>query len=333
MKALLILTIILLSILTPTYVQGRTINSIHIVVTFPNLISDLKQVISPTDHIYSLSPPGIDPHEYSLKPGDIDILKKADLIISTSHTHFEKQIKDLVSRNEIDAVLIEIPYIPGIKIKVNPETKNPNYHMPIYDPYNYKIFMEFVVKKLEELNPSYRDYYRDRLEDVIRRIDEILSSTPRIDAIAVADTPVTQYSVEWLGVKIKYLVMKEHDVQIAPDLSIIEEKLSRREVELVIVTYPVKMNPSKWLEEKARKYGVPILYVLSPLNNKSIIEKLKYISEQVKELRSLSSNGSYHSVEHTWFRELLECASVFIGLTLIGLMVYSLWVRRVDKYV
>ncbi|HIP25359.1 MAG TPA: ABC transporter substrate-binding protein, partial [Archaeoglobus profundus] len=110
------LVVLLLSLLLLGSAKGLTI-----IVTFPNLEEDIK-LVAPKDVIKSIVPVGVDPHTYQLTPDDIESLKRADVIISTAHTHFEMKIKKMVENGEIKAKLVEIPEIPGIKILKNPVT-------------------------------------------------------------------------------------------------------------------------------------------------------------------------------------------------------------------
>ncbi|HIP63505.1 MAG TPA: ABC transporter substrate-binding protein [Archaeoglobus profundus] len=263
------LVALLLSLLLLGSAKGLTV-----IVTFPNLEEDIK-LIAPGDVIRSIVPVGVDPHTYQLTPADIENLKKADVIISTAHTHFEMKIKKMVENGEIKAKLIEIPNIPGIKILNNPITHNPNYHMPIYDPENYKVFIKYVSEVLYNITGD--KSYKDRAKKVIDEVNEIMRNTKKLNVTAVADLPYTQYAVSWLNVDIKYLVMKEHGISPTPqDLQAIENAIKAGEIKLAVIT---KDGPkvSEILLDLAKKYEIDVLYVPSPISMKSIPDKLKDI--------------------------------------------------------
>ncbi|MEM1703052.1 MAG: zinc ABC transporter substrate-binding protein, partial [Zestosphaera sp.] len=126
------LLLILVSFLNPLISYSSNSTGITIVVTFPNLADDVNLIMCDSDRVYSLLPPSIDPHDYSLTPADVKLLEQADLIISTAHTHFELRISELRDQGVIKAVVIEIPKVSGIKLLQNPSTGLPNLHMPIY---------------------------------------------------------------------------------------------------------------------------------------------------------------------------------------------------------
>jgi len=269
MVRLLLLIALLSSLLLLGSAKGLTI-----VVTFPNLEEDIK-LVAPEDVVKSIVPVGVDPHTYQLTPADIENLKRADVIISTAHTHFEMKIREMIENGEIKAKLVEIPEIPGIKILKNPVTHTSNYHMPIYDPENYKVFIRYVSEIL--FNITGDKSYKDRAKKVIEKVDEIMNNTKKLNVTAVADLPYTQYAVSWLNVDIKYLVMKEHGISPTPqDLQAIENAIKAGEVKLAVIT---KDGPkaSEILLDLAKKYGIDVLYVPSPISVKSIPDKLKEI--------------------------------------------------------
>ncbi len=281
---------------------------LQIVVTFPNLKEDVK-LIAPNDNVSSIAPAGVEPHDYQLTPDDIEALKKADVIISTAHAPFEVKIREMVRRGEIKAKLIEIPSIPDVRILTNPATKQPNYHMPIYDPENYKAFVRYLAEVLSELS---NDNYKARAKDVIDEVDEIVSKTKKLNASAVADAPPAQYAVSWLNVDIRYLVVKEPDLPATPeDIRAIEKAIMKGEVQLVVVT-KTESKASKALEELAKEKGIAVLHVPSPIAVESVPDKLKEISEEVEKLEIEKREGNARS-------PAFEAVFAVVSLIVVGL--------------
>ena len=280
MRPLAILTVALLS-LTLLLHQAH---SLTVVVTFPSLQPDIQQLLCPGDRVISLVPPSVDPHAYQLKPSNIQLLQQADLIISTGHVPFEKQIEELVSKGVIRAELIIIWKIPGIRILRNPDTGQPNLHMPIYDPLNYVAFIKRVATALQRLNPGCFNVYRENAEKVIERVMEMYRSAPRLRMVAVGDAPFTVYAVDWLGLHVEALLVPEPGLPSTPE---IYRRITRllHEGAVAVVTEPSVSKASQTLLRIAREAGAPVVYVPSPLVQKTIPEKLEYIVEQVERLR------------------------------------------------
>lgn len=261
------------------YVENR---GLLIITTFPSLVNDIKQLIASDDHVISIVPIGTDPHEYQLTINDIEILRKADIIISTGHTPFENRIRELIANGELKAILIEIPRIKNIKILDNPVTGLPNLHMPIYDPINYLVFINNITETLQKLRPENTDIYNANRLSIIFNISKLLALSPRVYLEAVADKPLTQYAVSWLGIRIKYLIIKEPGAPATPnDLEIIRSEMAMGRISLAIITEPATDISTKQLIDMANKYNISILYVPSPLSNASILEKLHVIATQI----------------------------------------------------
>ncbi len=257
-----------------------TANALNIVVTFSNLKEDMK-LIAPNDTIVSIVKPGVDPHSYQLTPKDVNTLKRADIIISTAHAPFELKIRELVESGEIKARLVEIPRIPGIVLLKNPMTGKPNLHMPIYDPHNYEVFLKYVAKALSHLNPG--GDYLIRAERVCREVDNIIEKTRKLNALAVADQPESQYAVHWLNVTIVGFLVREPELPALPnDVRRIEREMSKVQLAVVLDT---KTQASETLRRLAEEHGVPVLVIPSPIEDLSVIKKLEIISREVNELK------------------------------------------------
>lgn len=262
--------------------QGLTI-----LVTFPSLKPDIEQIVCKDDSVIALVPAGVDPHEYQLSPKDVQLLKTASIIVSTAHAPFESQIRRLVEQGELNAELIEIPSIPGIVIKKNPVLGTPNYHMPIYDPHNYIAYIEFVSTKLSEKRPDCRTIYEKNAQSIVSKVEEIVKGTVMHNITAAAASPLTQYAVEWAGVKVKYLFQKEHDLPATPeDIASIERAAANGEIDLLVSLRVEKKTPIlKKVEEIANENNIPIIYVPSPLEPAPIYVKIGEVAEQLSKLK------------------------------------------------
>jgi len=293
-----------------------------IVATFPNLVKDIK-LVACSEEVVSLVPAGADPHEYQLTSRDLDLVKRANLIVSTAHTSFEIDLRKKVEQKEFKAVLIELTKIPGIVILNNPALNQPNYHMPIYDPGNYKLFIKYLALKLAEINPLEAEIYLNRAESVARKIDSIVNSTPKLNVVAAADYPFTQYAVSWLGIEIKYLVVKEAGVSATPsDIEKLKEALAKKEVKIVVVAEPVELPASKLLKSLAEKYEVPVLYIPLPFSKGSILSKLEYISSQAKSIKlQLGEKGALLNEKSPF----LEIAAGILSLLIIVELYFYYW--------
>ena len=286
---------------------------LYIVVTFPNLKYDIELITCKDDVVVWMAPPGVDPHSYQLTPKNIIDLKKADVIISSAHVPFELKIRELVQRGEIRGILVEIPRIPGIKILKNPATNEFNFHMPIYDPYNYEVFLRYVTSILSQLRPDRAKEYEENFNKVLKEIDYILEKTPRLNVTVVIDAPPLQYAISWLGVNVKYVLIKEHGVPATPkDIDRIESAMASGEIKLVAVQNPPPSLASVILHDMAQKYGIPIIYVPPPSLTNSTLTKLRYISRQVLILKFVERHKIVISRTHIkWILTMLSAGIAY----------------------
>ncbi len=258
--------------------------SLNVTVTFSSLGEDVKLILSENDNLFYIAPPGVDPHLYQLTPEDIKKLKNSDLIISTAHAPFEMKIRELVSKGEIKAKLIEIPFINGIKLRKNPELNQDIYHMPVYDPNNYEIFIKYLSEELAKLNPNNETEYKNKAEKIIEKVEQLKMKTPKLNLSGVGDFPYIPYAVSWIGINVTHLIVKEWGIPPTPgDLMKIENDIKSGKIKIAVVTTGGSAI-SNSLERIAAKYNLPILYVESPVAMKSILDKLENISINSKNL-------------------------------------------------
>ncbi len=229
------------------------VSALTIVTTFPSLANDVK-LIAPNDKIYYI--PAYS-HDYQLTSKDVEMLKRADVIVSTAHTHFEKKIEEMVEKGEIRAKLIEIPKIRGIRLLNYPGTNRINYHMPIYDPHNYEVFLNYLARVLEELNPN--GSYVENAKRVCIEVEEVVDNV-RYNGTALVDYPYGQYAVSWTGLKVVGVVF---NTPTTP------EKF--KEVDYLVLTRNSERSEAL-MENVPHRY---VIYIDSPFSNRTILQKLK----------------------------------------------------------
>jgi zinc/manganese transport system substrate-binding protein len=328
-KKQLILLILIIITLIPIAQANERGGGLIIAASFPDIAVDISKLVCPGDQVHYIAPPGADPHTYSLRASDLSLLQQADLIISTAHTAFEKEIHDKYAAGEFKGRLIEIPSIPGIRIKTNPMTGKANLHMPIYDPYNLIVFIRNVSETMSMLRPQCSRMYNLNAEKMIRTIESIINNTPRLNLEAVAEAPYMQYAVEWTGIRVRYLMVKEEGVPASPlEMSRIEKGMANGTIQVVIVSSPPKTVQAQRLLGLAKHYGLPVIYVKPPFSNTSFIDKLEYISSQLGGISISRASAGRVSTGSVFNRSILEPVDLCLGGLLLALTIMYLWVRE-----
>ncbi|MDK6028944.1 zinc ABC transporter substrate-binding protein [Ignisphaera sp. 4213-co] len=285
MKNQSLVSVTLLIIVTAIAIAPHTVaensNGLTIVVTFPFLYNDIKMLVCQGDTVISLVKPGIDPHEYQLTPSDVDVLRKADLIVSTAHTAFEMQIENLVKSGEVKAKLVEIPRIPNITFLIHPQTGKVNYHGLLLYPKNYVSFIIYLESVLKNMRRSCADVYRRNMDSVLTELRKLDNSTRKLTGfLAIIDVPKIQYVVKWLELNISYILLKDEETPITPqDYQNIEIILKTNRDVVVIGTQG--SSACDKLRELANAYGKPFLAFPNPLIYNGSLDYLKSVSQIV----------------------------------------------------
>ncbi len=254
------------------------------VATFPSVAEDLDLILCEGKAL-SLVPPGVDPHDYQLSPGDVERLRTARVIVSTGHTPFEARIRDLVGRGELTAELVEIPRIPGVSILANPATGQPNLHMPIYDPDNYKVFVRYLAGKLSEVDLAHAACYAQKLQQLIGEVDSLKLKVRALNITALATRPPAQYAVRWAGVEVRYLLVKEEGLPAtSEDIARIERALAAGEVKLIIALSDDPAPLRSKAEELSARYNAPLITIPSPITPESIYEKIAQVAQELSKI-------------------------------------------------
>jgi zinc/manganese transport system substrate-binding protein len=311
--------------------SAATNRTIRVITTFPGLKYDVQNLVCEGDVVESLLPPGVDPHEYSLTPGDIAKLQQADLIVSTGHTGFEQKIEELWRSGVIKGVLINVLEIPGLTIFTNPSTGQPDYHMPIYYPLNYIAFVRNVSKTLASLNPAASQCYMSRALNVTAHVASLYVSTPPLRGKAIGDLPYTVYVAKWLGLDMVGLVMKEEGLPATPgELSTYQEMMRNGSIAYVLVTAYGSGNPtaSARLESVAASYGVKVIKLYGAIYPNSILDKLAYVYTQIANTSLTTATETVHEITPSGPSWLGVIMIVLAAVVLVGLAVYLLVSRR-----
>ncbi len=256
-----------------------------VVVTFPNLKGDVELLVKGCNiKVVSLAPPGVDPHSYTLSPEKVKLVKEAILVVSTGHAPFELSLRKIVPQDK----LVEINKIPGIKLAKLPGSGKLNPHMPILDPHNYKVFINYVRWKLEEALPKCRDRIYGNMVNItialshITRGDQGILGEPLQPRPAVITSPPLQYAVQWLGLRPVLLLSPGEGAN--PPAGTVEKvkKILENNGVAVVMTVPPHGYPysklDAWLINVAKEVNATVFAVPAPFHLNSTIKVIYYVS-------------------------------------------------------
>ena len=261
------------------YREKRGEETALVLTTFPGIDGDLRMILEGCTgvEVKSLAPPGSDPHSYNLMPQDVELIRKAVLIVSTGHAPFEERVREYAP----DKTVV-IPEIPGIRLGRLPGGAV-NLHMPIYDPDNYLVFVRYISDRLANAFPQCNSTILKNEKFIERKIANIKS---RYEGIlsgyqAVAASPLAQYAVTWLGADIRVYLASSHGSQASPEQArMARDILKRGGIAIVIVDSRGRPlgDASTYLLELAEQSGARVIRVEAPFTPTPILQKIEQVA-------------------------------------------------------
>ena len=251
-----------------------------VLTTFPGIDGDIRLLLDGCSSVVvrAIVPPGVDPHEYTLRPDDIEAARRAVLVVSTGHAPFEEELARYVP----DKVMV-IPSLEGIRLMRLP-TGALNLHMPIYDPDNYRVFIEQAAQRLSEAIPECSSTIEANLERILASLAEAERYRGSLaGAPAVAAAPVAQYAVSWLGADIRVYFVAGHGAQTSPETVVRARELLGNGGMAVIIVDSRGMpanQPSEELLRLAGETGAPVIKVEAPYTPKPLLYKILNVAGQ-----------------------------------------------------
>ncbi|HEW63879.1 MAG TPA: hypothetical protein ENO39_02315 [Fervidicoccus fontis] len=348
-KILFFITLVFLfvgfSLSIPNTALAETQNQTQgfIVTTFPSLVDDVKLITGNYFTVVSIVPPGVDPHDYSLTPQDVDILKNATLIISTLHAPVEVQIDNYFKSGLLHSYYIAIPNITGIVFVNNPNNGLPDPHMPIYDPNNYLKFLYNLTLTVSEIDPSHKQYYMQNYENISNQVESLIEKYEgKYRGTAVASTPEAVYAINWLGFNVTRLLLTEEEASVSPqDVNTITSMIKNGTANAVaiLVSFPPQNGSvSPYSQYDSRLYNIYTTYkkgflleVPSPVTGGSILSKLQFIVAQLSSYNNTSNYTSNSSISESTASSYVYIVIAIILIVLITVLLYYWRSRRQNK--
>ncbi len=250
-----------------------------VLTTFPGIDGDLRALLEgcPGVEVRSLAPPGSDPHSYNLMPQDVELIRRASIIVSTGHAPFEERVREYAPDKTV--VITEIP---GMKIRRLPGGAL-NLHMPIYDPDNYIVFIRYISQRLASAFPQCNATIMESERSLEAKITSLKGryGGKLLGVRAVAASPLAQYAVAWLGVDIRVYLASGHGSQVSPDQAR-EARDILKSGGIAIIVVDSRGEPlgeaSSYLLNLAEKSGAKVIRVEAPFTPTPIFRKIEQVA-------------------------------------------------------
>ncbi|ANF23296.1 metal ABC transporter solute-binding protein, Zn/Mn family [Thermococcus piezophilus] len=231
-----------------------------VVTSIAPLAAIVQDAFGDSVEVVYIIPLGADPHEYQLTASQIELLRQADIIVTTGgHLPVEKKIAELKAEGTItgEALFIDDYKANGFRyLKEHWYNEKDNPHGIWLDPYNALAIAQATEKALEKADPHNAELYRKGFECFNERVITIVESYRAIlteNLTAIIQMPSNQYALEWLGITAVASIKPEEEV---PALGVDELVEKAAEADLIVYGHesPEQLtDAAKELAVKSRK--------------------------------------------------------------------------------
>ncbi len=232
-----------------------------VVATIGPLASIVQEAFGSSVQVYTLIPPGVDPHEYQLTAKQILLVKKADVIVTTGgHLPVEKMMASLKQEGSLKGYLLLADSYEKYGFRYLKETwyhNGTNPHGVWLDPYNAIAIAEAVENALISVDPYNAAVYRVEFQAFRRKVLDIVSAYSPFfkgNETAVIQQPPLQYALAWMGMKVVGAIKPEEE---APALGVDEVLPYARRASFVVYLYQSSSQLKKAAIDLASRAGKP----------------------------------------------------------------------------
>ncbi|WP_258084493.1 metal ABC transporter solute-binding protein, Zn/Mn family [Thermococcus thermotolerans] len=236
-----------------------------VVTTIAPLEGIVSDAFGDSVEVVYLIPPGADPHEYQLTASQIELLRRADVIVTTGgHLPVEKRIDELKKEGTIRAEVLFIDDYRRGGFRYLPEywyNDKDNPHGIWLDPTNALAIAKATERALERVDGANANVYRVEYERFENRVMTVMRSYRAIvegEKSAVIQMPADQYAIEWLGIKAIASVKPEEEIPAMGVDELVSTAL-KSDVIVYAVDSPDQLKDA--VRELSAKSGKPLVEI------------------------------------------------------------------------
>ncbi|ACJ16085.1 ABC-type manganese/zinc transport system, periplasmic component [Thermococcus onnurineus NA1] len=227
-----------------------------VVTSIAPLAAIVQDAFGDSVEVVYIIPLGADPHEYQLTASQIELLRQADVIVTTGgHLPVEKKIAELKEEGTITSEVLFIDDYKAEGFRYLSEywyNSKDNSHGIWLDPHNAMAIAQATEKALEKTDPYNAELYRKEFKSFRERVGIIVEAYKALvmeNRTAVIQMPSNQYAIEWLGIKAVASIKPEEEV---PALGVDELVSTAEKTDLIVYG---KESPDQ-LKEAAKELAV-----------------------------------------------------------------------------
>lgn len=238
-----------------------TAQSQYRVVATASIFADMaEQIAGGTVEVLSVVPVGGDPHTYDPTPGDMQLLRSADLILRNGLT-FEGWLDRLIQNSGSAARVVTITEgIEPIRSERYNNATDPHAWMDARHGLQY---IENIKNALIELDPDNQQQYefnygvyRQQLVDLDKEIQALIDSIPEQQRILITSHDAFQYFGQRYGIRLEAVLGTSTDADVqTSDIARLTRVIQTEQVPAIFIESTI--NP-RLLQQLARDNKVRI---------------------------------------------------------------------------
>jgi|YelNatPaOPRAMG01_1025707.scaffolds.fasta_scaffold08779_10 ABC-type Zn uptake system ZnuABC Zn-binding protein ZnuA len=306
-------------------------DKIKVTATIWALASIAREIGGDRVDVIAIVPIDSDPHQYSPKPSDIELVRSCDLFICIGKEEFINMLGEGGG--------IRLEWSDWINAGVEVKNENPHY-IWLYPP-NVKIVAEVIAKALATIDPINMEYYIGKAAEFKRKIDDLNNWAREIiyemnvkNKNIVLAASHFEPLIEYLKLPIIDVLIRGEEKAAGPiDIVRVEESLRKFNVKLIVTSIVERDgDEGRLAAQLSEDTGIPIVYLYpSPRSSSdNYIEFIKYNTAIITgALTASSSSKSEASREEINIKSLYLTLST--ALLAIAVIILIMMLQRASR--
>ncbi len=286
----IIVFMLLLLLLIPS--ANADSQQIKVAVSLGVFIPVVRDIGGTFVNVFSIVPPGVEPHEFVVSPGTIQEVSSANLIIIDGHIEWENQLLNSVAQAKGQSLntfsLNLMNYTSNMTILDMPSgsgMSGKNFHGYWLLPDNMKIIAKLIYNKLVSMDPVHSDYYTSNynvflnrlslLENKLKDIKSKLSGRPVVLGFLEED-----YIAYSMGLNVVAVLSAGENPNANPNaLSLAESILSKEKGIIMISDVAAQMPLYNTAVQLSKQTGAPLIKVITTIDEDYVSAMMYNIGE------------------------------------------------------
>lgn len=250
--------------------DGGEGGKIQVVATTTQVADFARQVGGEEVEVHQLLQPNSDPHDYEPRPGDVQTVAEADVVLASGEG-LDEWAEEVVADSGAEAEIVELGATVPIDLAEEEQHRHDSEHDPHWwhDPRNAEAAAREIARTLIALDPSREKALRRNavayvaeLRALDAAIGACIDSVPAAQRRLVTDHDAFHYFAERYGLEVVGAVIPSQTTQAQPSAKDLSELAATIEAENVQAVFPESSLSSKAAEAIAAQTGASAEYEL-----------------------------------------------------------------------